>query len=315
MYGHTLGENFHAWRPIQTYGQHTMLISELLIDRYAPLHDLCDKTIHLYEMTLDRFGEFLGHAPVLTDLDDLIVCKFLRWRAVTPHRGRLCSAASVLKDKCQLVAIWTFAAKKRLVPEFPSLPRMKTPQKLPRAYTVGDVSKLIIKARKRRGLTGGKPSGWWWSGLVYCGWCTGERIGAMLQLRWRDVDLDARRIVFVASTRKGHTRDIARSITQDLADQLRLHAGQPGDLVWHWDRHPISLFPSFACLAKSAGVVPRGFHGLRKAGASYINAAGGDATKFLDHSNPKITAQHYIDQTIGGSGEDALTLLPPLDLG
>ena len=292
-----------------------MLISELLIDRYAPLHDLCQKTVDLYQMTIDRFGEFLQHDPVLTDLDDLIVCKFLRWRAVTPHRGRLCSAASVLKDKCQLVAIWTFAAKKRLVPEFPSLPRMKTPQKLPRAYTAADVSKLIVAARRRRGATGGKPSGWWWSSLLYCGWCTGERIGAMLQLRWRDVDLDARRIVFVASTRKGHTRDIARSITQDLADQLRLHVGQPGDLVWHWDRHPISLFPSFACLAKAAGVVPRGFHGLRKAGASYVAAAGGDATKFLDHSNPKITTQHYIDQTIGGAGEDALTLLPPLDLG
>ena len=314
MYGHTLGENFCAWRPIQTYGR-IMLISELLIDRYAPLHDLCQKTVDLYLMTIDRFGEFLQHDPVLEDLDDLIVCKFLRWRAVTPHRGRLCSAASVLKDKCQLVAIWTFAAKKRLVPEFPSLPRMKTPQKLPRAYTAADVSKLIVAARRRRGATGGKPSGWWWSSLLYCGWCTGERIGAMLQLRWRDVDLDARRVVFVASTRKGHTRDIARSITQDLADQLRLHVGQPGDLVWHWDRHPISLFPSFACLAKASGVVPRGFHGLRKAGASYVAAAGGDATKFLDHSNPKITTQHYIDQTIGGAGEDALTLLPPLDLG
>ena len=315
MYGHTLGKNFCAWRPIQTYGQHTMLISELLIDRYAPLHDLCDKTIHLYKMTLDRFGEFLGHTPVLTDLDDLIVCKFLRWRAVTPHRGRLCSHGSVLKDRSQLVAIFNWAAKKRLVPEFPSLPRMKSSQKLPRAYTVSDVSKLILKARRRRGLTGGKPSGWWWSGLIYCGWCTGERIGAMLQLRWRDVDLDARRIVFVASTRKGHTRDIARSITPDLAEQLRLHVGQPGDLVWHWDRHPISLFPSLACLAKAAGVTPRGFHGLRKSGASYLKAAGGDPTKFLDHSNPKITLEHYIDETIGGAGEDALTLLPKLDLG
>ena len=266
-------------------------------------------------MTLDRFGEFLGHAPVLTDLDDLIVCKFLRWRAVTPHRGRLASPGSVLKDKVQLSAIWSFAAKKRLVAEFPSLPRSKVAKKLPRAYTVADVSRLIIKARKRRGLTGGKPSGWFWSSLIYCGWCTGERIGAMLQLRWRDVDLDNRRIVFTAETRKGQTRDIARSVTQDLADQLRLHAGKPDDLVWNWDRHPISLFPSLACLAKAAGVTPRGFHGLRKSGASYLKAAGGDPTKFLDHSNPKITLEHYIDETIGGAGEDALTLLPKLDLG
>ena len=136
----------------------------------------------------------------------------------------------------------------------------------------------------------------------------------MLQLRWRDVDLDARRVVFVASTRKGHTRDIARSITQDLADQLRLHRGQPDDLVWHWDRHPISIFPSLKCLARAAQVVPRGFHGLRKAAASYCKTNGGDATRFLDHSNPKITLESYIDETIGGAGEDALGFLPKLDL-
>jgi len=315
VYAFTLEEIFQAWTQNATYVGVTMLISELLIDRYAPLHDLCDKTIRLYEMTLDRFGEFLGHAPVLTDLDDLVVCKFLRWRAVTPHRGRLASPGSVLKDKVQLVAIWSFAAKKRLVAEFPSLPRTKAAKRLPRAYTATDVARLILAARKRRGTTGGKPAAWWWSTILYTGWCTAERLGAMLQLRWRDVDLDARRIVFVASTRKGHTRDIARSITQDLADQLRLHRGQPDDLVWHWDRHPISIFPSLKCLARAAQVVPRGFHGLRKSGASYCKANGGDATRFLDHSNPKITAEHYIDETIGGAGEDALGFLPKLDLG
>jgi hypothetical protein len=52
-----------------------------------------------------------------------------------------------------------------------------------------------------------------------------------------------------------------------------------------------------------------------QAGTSYVAAAKGDATKFLDHSSPKITLEHYIDETIGGAGKDALTLLPPLDLG
>lgn len=62
MYAFTLEQIFHAWTQNATYVGVTMLISALLIDRYAPLHDLCDKTIRLYAMTLDRFGEFLGHA-------------------------------------------------------------------------------------------------------------------------------------------------------------------------------------------------------------------------------------------------------------
>lgn len=66
-----------------------MTLREVL-ERYAILQNLSDRTVVLYSHTLDRFRDCLGHEPTIDDLDDMIVAGFLRWRAVTPHRARWC---------------------------------------------------------------------------------------------------------------------------------------------------------------------------------------------------------------------------------
>jgi len=57
-----------------------------------------------------------------------------------------------------------------------------------------------------------------------------------------------------------------------------------------------------------------GFHRLRKASASYVALAGGDATEHLGHASPDITRQHYLDPRITAP-KRAVDYLPPLDLG
>lgn len=39
--------------------------------RYAILENLTDRTVKLYNHTLDRFAEHLGRAPTLDDIGDL----------------------------------------------------------------------------------------------------------------------------------------------------------------------------------------------------------------------------------------------------
>ena len=290
-------------------------VRELFLSRYAPLHQLCPKTIILYGHTLDRFSEFLEHEPQLVDLDDLVVSRFLQWRASTERRGKLPSISSVLKDRVQLVAIWTYLARKKLVAEFPELPPMRAPQRTPRAYTSSDVARLITAGRLRTGLIGTLPEGWWWHTLLYAAWCTAERIGALLALRWDQVDLDGRTITFLAETRKGHTRDIERAITQDLADALRMQQRGPRDLVWPWPYGITLLWPTLKKIARKAGVTPRGFHGIRKSAASYFALAGGSAQQLLDHEKASTTQRSYIDVRIVGTGPTAPDLLPRLDLG
>jgi integrase len=293
-----------------------MKIRELLHERYAPLHNLSARSVVLFGHSIDRLKDFLQREPETTDFDDLVIAKFLRWRAVTPHRGKICSPASVAKDKAHLSALWNFAARKRIAAEFPDLPRLKVPTRPPRGYTVAEVSSLVRAARTAHGSIGGVPAPWLWMTLIQSLWYTGERIGSHLRLRWSEVELDACRITFLGETRKGGIETIQRAIHPDLAQQLRRYRRADADLVWPWIEHrrPSSLFQSLRLLCQRAGVKPRGFHAIRKASGSYVKAGGGDATDHLGHANPKTTRDHYLDTTITGQ-QSALDYLPPLDLG
>jgi integrase len=279
----------------------SMTIRELL-ERYATMRNLNRKTQALYAMLADRLAKFLGREATVADLDDLVMSRYLRWRAETPGwRGQLPKPATVQKDKVMLQAAWNLAARKRWAAEFPELPRIKVPKRLPygRAYTSDDVVKLIRRARMRCGKTGGLPSAWWWSTLVYAAYCTGERFTALTSIKWAQVDLERCTLIYLGETRKGQTRDIERDIAPELARMMSFHKRGPDDLVWPWDRKSRSQWTSLKLLCKLAVVRYRGFHGFRRSAASYAALAGGRAaaTQLLDHSDPKLQ-EIYVDPEI-----------------
>jgi len=300
-----------------------MELRNVLIKRYAALHNLCHKTVVLFHGTLDRMAEHLGREPVVDDLNDLTITTFLRWRSVTKCRGKLPAPATVRKDQAHLISLWNHLARKRharsdgTLMEFPDLPRnlVKVPRKPPRGYTVEEVSALVRQAKRRRGRVHGIPAPWFWMSLIMAAWYTGERIGGLLAIRWDQVDLDRGLLTFLGETRKGGLETIQRAIPAQLVQILRLHVRGPNDRVWPWlDTYTENaIYTSFKLLARRAGVVPRGFHAIRKASGSYVKAAGGDATEHLGHANPRTTQQHYLDPDITGR-QSALDYLPPLDL-
>ena len=295
-----------------------MTIRDFLNDRYAVLHNLKPRSVVLFSGTIDRFRDFLGREPELSDFDDLQVSKFLRWRGTTPHRGRVCSPASVRKDMAHLVSLWNAAAKKRLIEAFPDLPRglVKVPHRAPSAYTVEEVSAMIRVARQRRGTIGPVPAAWFWPTLLMSAWYSGERIGSHLEVRWEQVDTGRRTITYLSEHRKGFGRTITRAISGQLVEWLELGRRAPSELVWPWSEHRCqnSIFTRIRYICQTAGVKPRGFHAIRKASGSYVKAGGGDATEFLTHRDSKTTRDHYLDPRIVGEAS-ALDYLPPLDLG
>lgn len=289
-----------------------------LTERYALLRELKPKTLLLYGMLWDRFERFLGREATVADLDDLVVARYLKWRAeATAWRGRPPSPASVRKDRVMIQAVWNYAARKRIVSEFPELPRIKVPARLPvgMAYTADDVSQLIRTAKRRIGKVGGLPSKWWWPTLIYAAVCSGERFTALTSLRWAQVDLERCRLVFLASTRKNATRDIERAITPQLSRMMAEHRRDAPDLVWPWDRRTRSQWASLKVLCRTAGVQYRGFHGFRRTAASYAALRDGTAaaTALLDHSDPRLQ-RVYVDPLICPTGTDTSATLPPLDL-
>jgi integrase len=276
----------------------------------------------MYEATLDRLRDHLGHEATVDDLDDLTIAKFLRWRATTVHDPRrgLISPASLAKDSAHLRTLWNWCAKKRMkradgeLIEFPDYARPRVPKPRPKAFTIEQLSSLVRAARHRKGHICGKPAAWYWTTKLMALWQTGERIGAILQIRWGEVDFERHTLTFLAATRKGHRETITRAITPDLARMLAAQKGAAGELVWAWnkDREPLSVYPSLRVLCRVAKVPYLPFHSIRKSTASYLKRAGQSAKDTLGHSSEEM-GDHYYDENITGR-KSALDFLPPLDL-
>jgi len=295
-------------------------LRELLQDRIAPSRQYSERTVELYTQTLDQLAKFLGHDPTLDDLDDVTAAKFCKWRLTTKFRGKIITPATVGKDSQQLKAIWNFAAKKRLKRsdgtdiEFPDYRTPVIPKPRPRAFNADDLAKLIKAARHRRGMIGRVPAAWYWSTKLMAQFQTGERIGAILELRWGEVDIERQTLTFLAHTRKGHCQTITRPITERLASLLACEKGHADERVWPWleNRSYVSLYPSLKVLCRTAGVPYKPFHSIRKATASYLRRGGISAKGQLGHETDGIAERHYYDEDIVGR-ENNLDLLPDIE--
>lgn len=302
-----------------------MILRELLNERIAPLKNLCQRSVVMYESTLDRLRDHLGHEPTIDDLDDLTIAKFLRWRATTVHDAKrgLISPASLAKDSAHIRTLWNWCAKKRMkrtngeLLEFPDYARPRVPKPRPVAYTVEELQRLVAASKHRKGyIVPGLPAAWYWTTKLQAMFQTGERIGAILAIRWGEVDLERCTLTFLAATRKGHRETITRAITPELARMLATQKRAAGELVWPWleGRKILSCYASLKVLCRVAGVPYHPFHSIRKSTASYLKKAGKPAGKQLGHANGEgMCETHYYDDRIVGV-ESALDFLPPLDL-
>jgi integrase len=219
--------------------------------------------------------------------------------------------------------MWTLAAKKRLqkadgsVVEFPALPPFRVPEKAPQGYLLDEVKRLISSCQAFRGVTGRrpKPRSWFFATLYLTLWQTAGRIGEVMAATWGDVDWQRGVIRFRAETRKKQTRDIDRPLSPDLLLLLARHQGAPDERIWDWERLPNTIYLHLRRQCNRLGIKCRGFHGFRKAAASYFQAAGGAAHELLDHHDQGgLARKHYLDPRIVGHGPSALDRLPKIDV-
>jgi integrase/recombinase XerD len=290
-------------------------LSEILTTHYAPLRRLSPRTVALYGYTLTAFDRWLATVPDrepgpprVADLDDLVVARFVAAREVER------CAVTAKKDRTQLLALWRYCARKRLVDQFPELPPMRVPERIPRAYTAADLDRLLEYFAGIGGQVADVSASSWWSSLVRVLFETGGRITETLSVEWTDLDIEARTILLRAENRKARTRDIVREISTETAATLSARR-RPTGRVWPWAMTDKYLWAVFRGHCGRAGVTYRkGFHAIRKATCSYTAAAGGDATALADHADAATTRRHYLDPSIV-KVESNLARLPRLGAG
>ena len=163
-----------------------------------------------------------------------------------------------------------------------------------------------------------------YEGLFVCAALTGLRLGELLGLQWKHVDLEARVLHVRQSLWHGKlvppkTKTSVRSLPIGEALASRLLGGEPEAFVFanaegkpisqNWLRRGV-LYPA---LRKAAlPVIPRasGFHAFRHSAASLI-AAGGNlklAQVFLGHSHLSTTADIYTHTSTTAERAAAQTL-------
>lgn len=281
-----------------------MLLHHVLTEFYAPLTGICDRTIALYGYTMRCWGDLLGRTPETTDLEELAVARFLQ------HRVRTKSAATAAKDRAQIRAIWEFCVRRRLCETWPQVPRIIVPERVPEAWLIDELQRVIDAARQEPFTYCGFSGSLVFPAILLTAYSTGERIGGIMGLLCRDVRGCS--VIFRAESRKGGRRDVFRDISVACADALLAVKRGPDDTAIPWDRHETYIYNRLDIILRRAGL-PHGrrdkFHKVRKTTASYYQAAGGSAQQLLDHSSPSVT-RRYLDPRIVKPRDSAPSMLP-----
>lgn len=233
----------------------------------------------------------LGRDATLEDLTDENIA--LVMQRVLDQQG---SPATANKERSQLLAIWRYAAQIGMVARWPTILPEREPQREPRAWLLEDVVKLLATIAKLDGFVGQVPANAWWLGFVYVCLDTGERIGAVRQAQWSNLEHDW--LLVPAEHRKGKKKDrryrLSPETLQVLA-KLRTHC--IGDEIFPWPYVANYIWNRYDKILQQAGL-PHGpkdkIHKIRKTVGSVAYAAGLDPQDVLDHSSRR-TSQKYLD--------------------
>jgi len=262
-----------------------------------------ERTAKLYELTFARFAEYLDHSPTLDDLTEDSIYGFLDWRL---SAGR--AWHTVDKEADKLLALTNYAARKRHIEQFVDRPNLEPPEALPSCWTREQLATLLNACRAMPGRFVGCPKSTWWTAFHYLCLATGERTEAMLSLRWNMLAGDV--LSVPASVRKGRRKPARYHLPAEVVrvlEELRPFTGK-FPTIFHAEWQPLHFYYHYTQLLQAAGLpTGRDFkpQKLRKSFASFLEAAGGDATTALGHVDRRTTKESYLDTTITEAGKES----------
>lgn len=279
-----------------------MTLDDFLSDVYRPLKLLgSPKTLDQYRQAVRALERSLGKRPTLRHLTDRNLSDLAD--------GYIAAGRSPATANCHLRALramWNFAADRGKVkrrPEFRLLPEY---QRVPRAWSVADLGRLLESCEQEIGDVGPVAAASFWRALVLTSYDTGARKTVLLNLTPADVDMDRRFIRLPAEEQKGRVEQVvwlSRQTVDAIGDIY--HPRRDWLFPWPYDRYPKSTWTAlgrhFRRIVRRAGLDNKHklFHRLRKTRATYgERVRPGSAAKDLGHSDPKVTERHYIDPTL-----------------
>lgn len=251
------------------------------------------QTRKLYLLTLTKMGAFLGRLPTLDDLNDDTCAAYLS------HRFNE-SAFAANKDRKNLSALATFAAKKRHIEQWVMMPEVPVVIPPPVALRAEQITDLLSACRRSPGMIGGVRASLWWRAFVIVALVTGERTSALLSIR-RDWIGSDNWLRIPATVRKGRRKAMAYMLPACAVEAMRPLLVGDSPMLFPREFTDSAFYRRWGQLMELAGL-PSGRRWkpqvLRRTFASWLKKEGGDATVALAHDSSKTTNQSYLDPTV-----------------
>lgn len=259
-------------------------------------------TRYQYEVAYRDFSRHLGRPASIADLDDDQITIWMG-SLLRGVNGREPLAESTVRERAgRIGALWTWLAKRGVVAKWPTFTRPESADPQPLALTSDQLQALFRSARKERGHIAGIPADLWCLSFFAFVWNTAERKSAALAVQIPWLDLAGARASIPAEARKGKRKWACYDLWPETIPLLQavIDVDPTRQLVWPWDKCEGSYYTLYNRILRDAGIpVDRKHktHSLRVSHATYREAAGGDATRQLRHSDRQTTVRHYLDQS------------------
>ncbi len=273
------------------------------------------KTHRQYAYALIDLAAALGREPTFADLRDDSISAML---AHLTARGLKPKTANERAGR--IMALWRWLYARRHIDTQPQDQSLREPRRVPMAWTRAELDSLIKACGLAPGMIEGVPASWWWMSLHYVLWDSGERIGALIQSRWEWLSRDDQGrawLILPADVRKAQKEDATYQLSPDSIAWLDMIQRPKRNVIWPWPYTESYLWIAYKRLRKRAGLPTdrqSSFHRMRRSVASHFEAAGGNATVLLGHSDRKVTVQSYLDPRVAvpPQAADRLFRLAPL---
>lgn len=240
----------------------------------------CAGSLGRIQFWVDQFGPIPIIAVSEEDVDHALEVLVARGK-LRPGRhgqpptsaGEPLAGSTINRFISTLAGIFKYARRVRALPRshipptkgIEKAPEPADPDKYFRPEEVDDMIKVArVVDQKWRKM----------SALIILGFHTGLRVGNLLNLKWQDIDLEAR-TASIAVTKNGRPH-IAPLTDRCMEELTRLRRGHPNELVFASYRNdgPFSYQNLWGKVCKEAGYEGRTFHWLRHGCGSALATAG-----------------------------------------
>lgn len=271
-----------------------------ILRSYLATHWLAPKTAQQYEVAVTIFHRWHGSTVPLDAMTPELVMRFLRDFSAN-RSPKTCN------DKRQVLLTLCRHAGKPI-----TVPKLREIRRVPTAWSMDDLHKLLLACDRARLWTYASRSVWLpahWRALILTCYDTGLRIGCLLDAPRSCVDLSRQTLLVPGELQKQRADTLHRLHRQTCETIGSL---PPSNLLFPWPMRREQIWVWLGRILEDAGLPTSRrdkFHKLRRTSYSHVYRELGltAASRHAGHSGDM--SAHYLDPTILDQ-PDAVDVMP-----